>query len=159
MSTLIRRIRSGEVDLKPGDKDGWYQYQVYALETMLLPTRGQERDKLLLTASYKKRLVEAFKALITKRRETHVRESKVAKRRPAPLLRGRMQSPAAAADRALPDVLPPHRPGLRLSAEPLLATAGKDRLAKLHGLKEGGTARPTWPTSWRRSGCGSMGST
>ncbi len=24
MATLIRRIRAGEVDLKPGDKDGWY---------------------------------------------------------------------------------------------------------------------------------------
>ena len=53
MSTLVRRIRSGEVNLKPSDKDGWYQYQVYALETMILPARGQEQDKLLLTATYK----------------------------------------------------------------------------------------------------------
>ncbi len=77
MVTLIRRIRSGEVDLKPSTKpggDGWYQYQVYALETLLLPGRGQEKDKLLLTAEYKKRLVEAFKAMITTRRETHARQ-------------------------------------------------------------------------------------
>ena len=40
MRTLIRKIRSGEVDLKPGEKDGWFQYQVYALETLLVPSRG-----------------------------------------------------------------------------------------------------------------------
>jgi hypothetical protein len=139
MATLIRRIRAGEVDLKPGGKDGWYQYQVYALETLLLPTRGQERDKLLLTASYKKRLVEAFKALITKRRETHIRQADAAKapETAAPLERGAV------------------RPQLRIEPCPtfylrtarayaflqnfLLATAGKDRLAALHGLKQGGS--------------------
>ncbi|MGD0897510.1 MAG: hypothetical protein ABR915_06710, partial [Thermoguttaceae bacterium] len=138
MATLIRRIRSGEVDLKPGDKDGWYQYQVYALETLLLPTRGQERDKLLLTASYKKRLVEAFKALVTKRRETHVRQLKKTETKAAP---PSLEFGAV-------------RPRLRIEPCPtfylrtarayaflqdfLLAAAGKDRLATLHGLKQGG---------------------
>jgi hypothetical protein len=138
MSTLVRRIRAGEVDLKPGDKDGWYQYQVYALETLLLPTRGQERDKLLLTASYKNRLVEAFKALVTKRRETHSRQCKSADK---------------ACERPLADG--EVRPRLRIEPCPtfylrtarayaflqnfLLATAGKERLAALHGLKQGGT--------------------
>ena len=66
MVAFIRAIRSGEVDLAPEEEDGWYQHQVYALETLLLPTKGQEDEKLLLTAKYKKRLVEAFKALVTK---------------------------------------------------------------------------------------------
>jgi hypothetical protein len=139
MATLIHRIRAGEVDLKPGDKDGWYQYQVYALETMLLPTRGQERDKLLLTANYKKRLVEAFKALITKRRETHIRQAEDAK--PADAASPPLESSSV-------------RPRLRIEPCPtfylrtarayaflqnlLLATAGKDHLATLHGLKQGG---------------------
>ena len=74
MRELVRRIRSGEVDLKPGPDSGWYDCQVYALETLLLPGKGQERDKLLLTKAYKKRMLEAFQALITKRRETHVRQ-------------------------------------------------------------------------------------
>ena len=143
MATLIRRIRSGEVDLKPGDKDGWYQYQVYALETLLLPTRGQERDKLLLTTSYKKRLVEAFKAVITKRRETHIRQHGV-------------PHPVAAPPPWRPRPLQLASVGPRLRVEPcptfylrtarayaflqnlLLATGGKDRLTALHGLKQGG---------------------
>ena len=142
MTVLIRRIRSGEVDLKPGDKDGWYQYQVYALETMLLPSRGRERDKLLLTASYKKRLVEAFKAFITKRIETHVRQHAETplSAAPPPLEKGQVM------------------PRLRIEPCPtfylrtarayafvqnlLLATSGKDRLARLRGLKEGGRREP-----------------
>ncbi len=76
MRTLITAIRSGKVDLKPGKNGGWYDYQVHALETMLLPERGEESDRLLLTKAYKKRMLAAFEALITKRRETHSRQMK-----------------------------------------------------------------------------------
>ncbi len=74
MAVLIRRIHDGTVKLAPGKNNGWYQYQVYALETMLLPERGEEAGKLLLTAEYKKRLIEAFKAIVVKQRETHARQ-------------------------------------------------------------------------------------
>lgn len=79
MAEFIRRVRSGEIDLAPAADDGWYQYQAHALEAMLMPATAQEKDKLLLTAKYKKRLLEAFKALVTKRRETHARQLAVAK--------------------------------------------------------------------------------
>jgi hypothetical protein len=72
MRELITRVRSGELDLEPDPKSGWYDHQVYALETLLLPERGEENQKLLLTSSYKRRMLEAFAALITKRRESHV---------------------------------------------------------------------------------------
>jgi hypothetical protein len=72
MRALITRIRSGEVDLTPNATTGWYGRQVYALETLLLPERGRESEKLLLTRSYKRRMLEAFQALVTKRRETHI---------------------------------------------------------------------------------------
>ncbi|MDA0589283.1 MAG: hypothetical protein O2820_14995 [Planctomycetota bacterium] len=78
MAEMIAAVRSGRVDLAPGENDGWYQHQVFALETMLLPSKGQEEQKLLLNKSYKERLVQAFKALVTKRRETHVRGTDVA---------------------------------------------------------------------------------
>jgi hypothetical protein len=74
MLALIRAIRSGQVSLEPDEKSGWYDYQVHALETLLLPDKGEEGDKLLLTQAYKKRMLEAFKALIAKHRETHVRQ-------------------------------------------------------------------------------------
>jgi hypothetical protein len=136
MRELIRRIRSGQVDLKPGPASGWYDHQVYALETLLLPERGEERHKLLLTKNYKKRMLEAFQALITKRRETHVRQLVGAK---------------AGSAAPLPSEIKP-----RLRAEPCpsyyLRTArayaflanflegalGKDTLQSLHGLRKDG---------------------
>jgi hypothetical protein len=136
MKELVRKIRSGAVDLKPGPDSGWYDHQVYALETLLLPEKGEEKDKLLLTQAYKKRMLEAFQALITKRRETHVRQLGAAK--------------AGSAAPPLSGVQP------RLRVEPcpsyylrtarayaflanfLEASVGKEDLSKLHGLKQGG---------------------
>ena len=144
MVTLIRRIRSGEVDLKPSAKpggDGWYQYQVYALETMLLPGRGQENEKLLLTAEYKKRLVEAFKAMITTRRETHARqlsrESVQRERSRAAKCRRGCESSRARRSISAP---PGRTPFCRISCEARSAASGSQ---KLHGLKQGGTREAT----------------
>jgi hypothetical protein len=136
MRELVRKIRSGEVDLKPNADSGWYEYQVYALETLLLPERGEEHGKLLLTKAYKKRMLEAFQALITKRRETHARGMKSA---------------------AAPLAMPPAQVKPRLRVEPcpsyylrtarsyafladfLTASLGNEGLGKLHGLKQNGT--------------------
>ncbi len=149
MRELVRRIRSGEVDLTPNQASGWYEHQVYALETLLLPEKGEERDKLLLTKSYKKRMLEAFQALITKRRETHVRQLGVAEM-------------AAAAARPPEDV----RPRLRVEPCPsyyvrtarayaflanfLEAAVGKEALQKLHGLKQDGRRGPDLYTELNR---------
>jgi hypothetical protein len=140
MRALIARIRSGEVDLAPGEGSGWYDHQVHALETLLLPEKGAESRKLLLTGSYKLRMLEAFKALMTKRRETHVLGLKTAETTMAPA--------------------PPQRIAPRLRVEPcpsfylrtarayaFLATfldsaVGADVLESLHGLREGGERPP-----------------
>jgi hypothetical protein len=74
MNRLIRAIRSGELDLTPTIDSGWYDYQIHALETLLVTEKGQESDKLLLTKDYKKRLIEAFKTILTKKRELHVKQ-------------------------------------------------------------------------------------
>ncbi len=139
MAVLVNRIRSGEVDLKPGPNDGWYQYQVYALETLLLPTKGQERDKLLLTAEYKKRLVEAFKAMVTTRRETHVRQhdiEKSAAKGPPPLAEGAVR-PRLRVEPCATFYLRTARAYAFLETF-LNAAVGEERLKALHGLKEGG---------------------
>ncbi len=137
MRELITAIRSGQVDLTPRPDSGWYDYQVHALETLLLPEKGRESAKLLLTAGYKKRMLEAFKALMTKRRETHVRQ---------------LDIPLAAA--AMPREQLKIRPRLRV--EPALtyylrtarayaflasfldSEVGAETLQSLHGLTKGG---------------------
>lgn len=73
MNDLIWAIREGVLSLVPETDSGWYDYQLYSLETLLLPDRAHESDKLLLHAKYKKRLRKAFEAMLSARRETHVK--------------------------------------------------------------------------------------
>ncbi len=149
MRELIVRIRSGEVDLRPDPNAGWYDHQVYALETLLLPEKGQERDKLLLTKAYKKRMLEAFQALMTKRRETHFRQVMTHVGAAAP-------PPSEVAPRLRVEPCPTYY--LRTArayaflANFLEAAVGKDGLEKLHGLKEGGERpRDLWAElAWMR---------
>lgn len=137
MRELVMAIRSGKVDLTPKPNSGWYDYQVHALETLLLPEKSPENQKLLLTKAYKKRMLEAFKALMTKRRETHVRQLDVA-------------APMAMAERPKAKLTP------RLRVEPnptyylrtarsyaflasfLESSVGADALKSLHGLRQQG---------------------
>ncbi len=149
MREMIQAIRRGKVDLAPTASGGWYAYQIHALETFLLPEKGEENPKLLLTKTYKKRMLEAFQALMTKRRETHARDLE------------NVKSPAS--------MEPPPRATVkpRLRVEPcptyylrtarscdfllsfLLAAAGEDGLASLHRLREGGERSKTLPEELR----------
>ena len=138
MKELVQAIRSGKVDLTPRENSGWYDHQVYALQTMLLPEMGEEHYKLLLTKPYKKRMLEAFAALITKRRETHARQLDI----PTAVM--------AAPPRELEDV----RPRLRVEPCPsyyvrtarsyaflhnfLAATLGEETLKSIRGLRLAG---------------------
>lgn len=73
MNVLINHIRAGKLDLKPTADSGWYDYQTYALETLLLPERAEEAPKLCLSEGYKRQQIEAFKSVMTKNRELHAK--------------------------------------------------------------------------------------
>ena len=75
MEELVDAIRNGTVDLTPGDDDGWYAHQLYALETLLVTDESEERGKVAFMARYKKRLREAFETMLTQHRETHVKQA------------------------------------------------------------------------------------
>jgi hypothetical protein len=135
MKELIKAVRSGDVNLAPEADSGWYDYQAYALEVFLLPDRGEESAKLLFSGRYKQRMMDAFAALMTKRRETHVRQLGVAE---------------------APTAMPPANLSPRLRIEPnatyylrtarayaflegfLIEAMGQEALAQLHGLRETG---------------------
>ena len=146
MRELVTAIRSGKVDLKPRADGGWYDYQVYALETLLLPEKGTEANKLLLTKAYKKRMLEAFKALITKRRETHARQGppRIAPAAMAMRAEGTQRRLAEAPGRAEPDLLPTGPPGRTPSWPTFLeSTLGESTLASLRRAPRGGRPRDT----------------
>lgn len=141
MRALITRVRSGDVSLTPKPDGGWYDHQVHALEVLLLPSRGEGADNLLLTRAYKERMLEAFKALITKRKETHVRGAKTAA---APSSEARM--PKEVAPRLRLEPCPSYyvrtaRAYAFLSTF-LESSVGEAAMKSLHGLREGGE-RPT----------------
>jgi hypothetical protein len=78
LDALVGAIRSGALDVAPEADAGWYDYQLYALETLLLPERGPESQHLLLTAGYKKKLIETFKSILIQNRETHIKQVSIA---------------------------------------------------------------------------------
>jgi hypothetical protein len=71
---LIRKIQAGDLDLTPRADSGFYDQQLYALETLLAPAKASESQHLLLTRAYKEKLVETFKSLLIQTRETHVKQ-------------------------------------------------------------------------------------
>lgn len=77
MKDLITAIRAGQVSLAPTADDGWYQHQLYALETLLVTDRSEERSKIAFMAKYKKRLQEAFSTMLVQHRETHAKQANV----------------------------------------------------------------------------------
>ncbi len=144
MRELITAIRSGKVDLKPRPDGGWYEYQVYALETLLLPEKGEESNKLLLTKTYKKRMLEAFKALITKRRETHSRQLRPATSEapgPPPIKELKIVQPRLRVEPNPTYFLRTAR-SYAFLANFLESTLGESTLKSLHGLREAGPREP-----------------
>ena len=137
MGELVARVRSGEVKLDPRPAGGWYDHQVYALETLLLPAKADEHAKLLLTRSYKRRRLDAFMALMTKRRETHEIEVKstIAVKPLDPI------SPRLRVEPCPSYFLRTAR-SYGFLAEAMDEAIGPEALRSLHGLRDGGLARP-----------------
>lgn len=75
MDALVAAIRDGTLDLTPSSDDGWYAHQLFALETLLVTDRSEERAKVAFMARYKKRLREAFATMLVQHRETHVKQA------------------------------------------------------------------------------------
>ncbi len=74
MAELIRRVRSGEVDLNPTDQSGWYDRQTWSLEPLLVPDRMPERSRLELGKRYRKHLEDLFRGALALSREAHVKQ-------------------------------------------------------------------------------------
>ena len=74
---LIEEIKAGNINLAPGKNSGWYDYQTYSLESLILPEKFPEGKKLVFDQSYKKELEELFKSLLALTRETHIKQLEI----------------------------------------------------------------------------------
>ena len=64
MRELIRRVRWGEIMLTPTEESGWYDYQTWSLEPLILPDRMPEGAHLALGGRYRKQLDDLFRGAL-----------------------------------------------------------------------------------------------
>jgi hypothetical protein len=74
MGELIRRVRSGKINLMPTEQSGWYDHQTWALEPLLVPDRRPEIDRLDLSRGYRRHLEDLFRGTLALTRETHAKQ-------------------------------------------------------------------------------------
>ncbi len=74
---LIEEIKAGNIDLTPLENSGWYDYQTYSLESLILPEKFPEGKKLYFAPSYRAELQELFKSLLALTRETHAKQLEI----------------------------------------------------------------------------------
>ena len=74
---MIKRIRSGSLQLKPTAESGWYDYQTWAIEPLVIPEKMPEAPHLNLTESYRKQVLELFKGILALTRETHIKQIEI----------------------------------------------------------------------------------
>ncbi len=74
---MIKRIRAGSLQLKPTSESGWYDYQTWALEPLVIPEKMPEASHLDLAESYRKELLELFKGILALTRETHIKQLEI----------------------------------------------------------------------------------
>ena len=71
---LVKRLRSGALDLTPGPASGWYDWQTWALEPLALLEKMPEGRRVRIDRGYREQLEELFKAVLSLTRETHVKQ-------------------------------------------------------------------------------------
>jgi hypothetical protein len=74
LDELVSAVRAGTVSLAPTERSGWYDHQVWALETLAAPDRALEANRLRLSAKYRDHLRDLFKAAYGLTRETNVKQ-------------------------------------------------------------------------------------
>jgi hypothetical protein len=74
MDELIARIRSRALSLTPTEQSGWYDYQLWSIEPLVIPERMREATRILFGEYYIQHLLKLFKVIYALTRETHVKQ-------------------------------------------------------------------------------------
>jgi hypothetical protein len=140
MAELIRRVRSGEIGLMPGERSGWYDHQTWSLEPLLLPDRRPEAARLDLGKRYRKHLEDLFRGALALARETHARQAGGGRggyggprQHPVVIHPGLTVEP-------LPTVFSRRAAGYRFARSVLEESFGADALERMHRLTPDGAA-------------------
>jgi hypothetical protein len=138
MGELIRRVRSGEIDLRPKDQSGWYDLQAWSLEPLVVPDRMPERGRLELGKRYRRHLEDLFRGALALARETHAKQAGGGRggyagprQRPIWVRPGLTVEP-------LPSAYARRAAGYRFVRSVLEEALGADTLARMHRLAPDG---------------------
>ena len=71
---MVTRLRNGSLDFAPTEASGWYDWQSWALEALVLLERMPEGARLTANVKYRRQLEELFKSVLALTRETHVKQ-------------------------------------------------------------------------------------
>lgn len=71
---MMQQLRAGKINLTPTATSGWYDWSTWALETLAVPERATETNKLQLGDAYRKTLAALFQGALALTRETHIKQ-------------------------------------------------------------------------------------
>lgn len=74
MEELVKRVKSGALDLTPRQNSGWYDQQIWSLEPYLRPHRMPEGARWTSNKEYDEHLTKLFKGVWALARETHIKD-------------------------------------------------------------------------------------
>ena len=74
---IVERIRSRRLRLEPKPDSGWYDWQLHALEAILLAPEMEEGTRVRFDDEYRREIEGLFKALYGLTRETHVKQLEI----------------------------------------------------------------------------------
>ncbi len=138
---LIQAVRTGRVVLAPRPDSGWYDWQTWALETLIAPERAEETGRLTLTKSYREHLEHLFRTALALARETHVKQLTV------PMRGAALGPPVIVRPELHLEPLVTHyarrAEGYRFIRAVLAEAFGDAALGHLHRLRPDGVVEPT----------------
>lgn len=74
MEELVKRVKSGALDLTPRQNSGWYDQQIWSLEPYLRPHQMPEGARWTSNKEYDEHLTKLFKGVWALARETHIKD-------------------------------------------------------------------------------------
>ncbi|MDB5334478.1 MAG: hypothetical protein JWN70_97 [Planctomycetaceae bacterium] len=77
MEELVKRVKSGRLDLTPRPDSGWYDQQIWSLEPYVRPRFMPEGSHWTANEEYLEHLTKLFKGAWALARETHIKDLEV----------------------------------------------------------------------------------
>lgn len=148
MDELVKRIKAGQIDLTPSENSGWYDYQTWAIQPLVIPQKMPEGPRVQMNEEYQKHLTELFKGVLALTRETHIKQLEV----PAPAAAAGQPEPIKKIDlyvspeltlEPLPEAYLRRAMSYRFVRGVLEETFGREAVAELHRQTAAGPVAAT----------------